>query len=85
MMKSQVIKLPLAILVLLCLLNMFYGFFEFVRFLALVGFGVLAYNAHEEKKTQVIIYVALALLLQPFFKIALGRMRWNIIDVIVAI
>jgi len=28
---------------------------------------------------------ALALLFQPFFKIALGRVMWNIVDVIVAI
>lgn len=32
-----------------------------------------------------IIYGALALLLQPLFKIALGRELWNIIDVLVAI
>ena len=63
-----------------------YGFYELVRFVALVGFGVLAYKAHqEERKTELIIYVALALLFQPFFKIALGRMLWNIVDVIVAV
>ena len=32
-----------------------------------------------------IIYGALALLFQPFFKIALGRELWNIVDVIVGI
>lgn len=86
MMKSQLIKIVLAILLLLCLLNMPYSFYELVRFGALVGFGVLAYKAHEEeKRTELIIYIALALLFQPFFKIALGRMLWNIVDVIVAV
>ena len=86
MMKSQLIKIVLAILLFLCLLKMPYGFYELVRFVALVGFGVLAYKAHqEERKTELIIYVALALLFQPFFKIALGRMLWNIVDVIVAV
>jgi hypothetical protein len=32
-----------------------------------------------------IIYVALAILFQPFFKIALGRELWNIVDGIVGI
>ena len=32
-----------------------------------------------------IIYGGLALLFQPFFKIALGREIWNIVDVIVVI
>ena len=86
MMKSQLIKIVLALLLLLCLLNMPYGFYELVRFVALVGFGVLAYRTYEEEnKTELIIYIALALLFQPFLKIALGRMLWNIVDVIVAV
>jgi hypothetical protein len=32
-----------------------------------------------------IVYIALAVLFQPLFKIALGRTLWNIIDVIVGI
>jgi hypothetical protein len=31
------------------------------------------------------IYGALAILFQPFFKLALGRELWNILDVIVGI
>lgn len=63
-----------------------YGFYQFVRFVALIGFGVLTYKANEqERQTEMIIYGALALLFQPFFKIALGREMWNIVDVIVGI
>lgn len=52
----------------------------------MVGFAYLAYQAKSEHKDQEIwIYGALALLFQPFFKIALGRELWNIVDVIVAI
>lgn len=32
-----------------------------------------------------IIYGALALLFQPFFKVALGRELWNMVDVVAAI
>ena len=83
---SKIIKITLAILLLLCLLDMPYGFYQFVRFIALIGFGVLAYNSREkEDKTSFVIFISLALLFQPFFKIALGRIIWNIVDVITAI
>ena len=36
------------------------------------------------KVSMAIVFGALALLFQPFFKIALGRILWNIVDVIVA-
>lgn len=83
---EDLIKIVLAALLLLCLLDMPYGFYQFVRFVALVGFGVLAYKANEHNsQNEMIIFGTLALLFQPFFKIALGREMWNIIDVIVAI
>ena len=81
-----IIKLILAILLFLCLLDMPYGFYQLVRFVALIGFGILAFKANEQdKKTEMIIYGGLALLFQPFFKIVLGRQIWNIVDVIVGI
>ena len=84
--RESFIKVVLAILVFLCLLDMPYGFYQFVRFAALIGFGVLAYNANEQDKdTEMIIYGGLALLFQPFFKITLGREIWNIVDIIVGI
>ncbi len=87
-MKSNetIIKIALAIVLFLCLLNMPYGFYQLVRFIALIGFGVLAYNAYNENNTnKMIVFGALALLFQPFFKIALGRAVWNILDVIIGI
>jgi len=80
------IKLILAILFFLCLAKMPYGYYQFVRFAGLIGFAILAYQAHEQgRQTEIIIYSGLALLFQPFFKIALGREMWNIVDVVVGI
>ena len=63
-----------------------YGYFQLVRFLALIGFGFLAYQANQQaQQTKMIIYGALALLFQPFFKVALGRELWNVVDVIVGV
>ncbi len=80
------IKVILAGLFFLCLLDMPYGFYQFVRVVGLIGFLILAYQANEQRKqVEMIIYGALAILFQPFFKIALGREIWNIVDVIVGI
>lgn len=83
---DKAIKIVLAILLFLCLADMPYVFYQFVRFVGLVGFAILAYQAHEQgRQTEMIIYGGLALLFQPFFKVALGRQMWNVVDVIVGI
>lgn len=83
---EKIIKIGLAALMFGCLLNMPYGYYQLVRFIALIGFGVLAYQANQQsRQTEMFIYGALALLFQPFSKIALGRELWNIIDVIVGV
>lgn len=63
-----------------------YGYYQFVRFAGLIGFAILAYQANQEgRQIEMFIYGGLALLFQPFLKIALGRQLWNIIDVVVGI
>jgi hypothetical protein len=80
------IKLILAVLFFICLLDMPYGYYQLVRFVALVGFAALAYTAYEQgQKTEAIVYVCLGILFQPLIKIALGRELWNAVDVIVGI
>lgn len=80
------IKIVLTILFLLCLLDMPYGYYQIVRFAGLLGFGILAFLSNENKqKILTVIFIGLAILFQPFFKIALGREIWNIIDVVVSI
>ena len=79
-------SIVLAILLFLCLANMPFGYYQFVRFAAAAFFGYAAYQENEEgKKELVVVFVILALLFQPFFKIALGRTLWNFVDVIVGI
>lgn len=77
--------LILAALMLLCLAPMPYGYFQLVRFVAMVVFGVMAYLYYTKHKTIIaMVFGGLALLFQPIFKIALGRTIWNVIDVLVA-
>lgn len=80
------IGVGLAIALLVCLFPMSYGYYRLVRFVAMVFFGCLALDFYKNQKTQLcVIAGSLALLFQPFIKIALGRTIWNVVDVIVAV
>lgn len=75
----------LAVLLLLCLFRMPYGYYMFVRFITMVLGVYFAYvEFKEERSLMEIVWIAIAILFQPFFKIALGRTLWNIVDMIVA-
>ncbi len=83
---EKLIKLGLAVILLTCLFDMPYGYFQFVRFISLVGFGILAFNANQKgEQIEQIIFIVLAILFQPLIKISLGRTIWNVVDVVVAI
>lgn len=80
------LKILLAALLLTCLVDMPYGYYQFVRFAGLVGFVVLAYDSFKaEQQRMAIMYACFALLFQPFIKVAFGRTGWNVVDVVVAI
>ena len=77
--------LVLAALMLLCLAPMPYGYFQLVRLLSAIAFAVMAFRYYRERKEwMAYTFGVLVLLFQPFYKIALGRTMWNVIDVIVA-
>jgi hypothetical protein len=83
---NKLIRVILAILFISCLLDMPYGYYQFVRLVGIICFSILAYQANQQsRQTEMIIYVGLALLFQPFIKLALGRDLWNIVDFIVGI
>ena len=84
-MSTTYLKLGLAILFLVCLFNMPYGYYQLVRFLGMVGFAVLAYQNYQKNQTWFVIWLASALLINPFIKVSLGRSLWNVADVVWAI
>ena len=53
---------------------------------ATVSFAYFSFQYFKENKEGMgFAFAALAILFQPFLKITLGRIIWNIIDVVVAI
>lgn len=83
---KPILKPVVAIILLLCLADMPYGYYQFVRIVAMIAFSIMAYQYYEmEKAPLAITFGGLALLFQPFIKVALGRTIWNIVDVVVAL
>jgi hypothetical protein len=77
---ETVIKIVLAILFIGCLFNMLYGYYMLIRFLGMVGFGVLAYEQYKKNEAWFITWLASAILINPLIKISLGGTIWNIVD-----
>jgi hypothetical protein len=83
---EKILKVIFAILLFGCLADMSYGYFQFVRFAGMGLFAFLAFKEFEQgNQNLAFVYVLLAILFQPFFKISLGRELWNVVDVIVGI
>jgi len=83
---ETIIKIALVLLSLICLFHLPYGYYQLIRYIALVGFAILAYYEYERKNIPMaIVYIGLVLLFQPIAKVTLGRQVWNIVDVVVAV
>lgn len=81
------LRLAISLLLLICLFDMPYGYYQFVRYVAATSFLVLGLTLPDSKQATVqkIVFISLAVLFQPLIKIALGRTIWNIVDVIIAV
>lgn len=75
-----------AVLLLLCLFDMPYGYYTLIRYVGMIVFGVLALFYIMSEHTEIgLVCAAIAVLFQPFVKFALGRTMWNVVDVLCAI
>lgn len=75
-------QLPLAVAFIIALLNLPYGYYELLRTVGMVFF--IAYGINSYKKDEelwVFFWFGSALLINPIFKIALGKYLWKIIDI----
>lgn len=80
------VKIGLAILLFLCLLDMPYGYYQLVRFISMMIFAFLAYyEFNKNNSLAAFLFIGLAILFQPLIKLTLGRELWNVVDVAVGI
>ena len=83
---ERITKLILAALFFICLLDMPYSYYQLVRFVSMLVFVFLGFKELEKENQNIAyLYFGLAILFQPFLKIALGRELWNLVDVVVGI
>ena len=76
-------RISLIIVLLFCLFEMPYWYYELLRIFGTIGFVYLAYQDHKAKlKYTPQIFVAAAILLNPIIKISFGRGTWQIFDLI---
>ena len=81
--STEITKIILAISFAICLYDMPYGYYQIVRFIGMFGFAILSYRAFVRTDNfYFVLWGASAILINPLFKIALGRDLWNIIDII---
>lgn len=80
-----IVKGIIAALLLLCLIDADYGFYQAMRTLVSFGFAFLAYNYYTSgDNTNAIIFLCLLILFQPLMKIGLGRGIWIVVDIATA-
>ncbi len=82
---TTIVKGIIAALLLLCLIDADYGFYQAMRTLVSFGFAFLAYIYYKSgDKNNAIIFLCLLILFQPLMKIGLGRGIWIVVDIATA-
>ncbi|MFT5253357.1 MAG: hypothetical protein ACI87N_002390 [Flavobacteriales bacterium] len=72
-------------MLLVCLLDMPYGYYQLVRIVSFVLSGYFAYTAYRRKRIiTLLIFIIAGLLFNPIVKVALGIAIWQIVDIIYA-
>ncbi len=80
---ENLVRVALALLLVGCLADMPYGYFRAVRFLGTAGFVYLAFQEKARNNDEMFwFWVVSAVIINPIVKISLGRVLWNIVDVI---
>lgn len=83
---KYLIKLLLPALLLLCLVNMPYGYYVFIRIIMSIAAAIISYNYFEQNKNEIAYFWGgIVILFQPLYKIPLGKDLWKIVDLIIAI
>lgn len=80
--KLKILKVILIVLFTGCLFDMPYGYYELVRFFGVFGFIYLAHTNYQNGNRWWCIWSISALLINPFLRISLDKITWNIIDII---
>lgn len=77
--QEEVIKASITILFIICLVFWNIELFEYVRYIAMIGFGILSYKEKDSSKIDwIITWLISSLLICPFLNIQLMDELWKI-------
>lgn len=63
-----------------------YLYFQFIRVTGMIVFGLMAYQSYTTQKMNLaIVFFLSVLIINPFFKVPLGRFNWNVLDTVWAV
>ena len=80
------VKISLIALLILCLFDMPYWYYQLFRIFGTIGFVYLAYVEYSLKlKLTPQIFVAMAIIINPIIKILFDRDTWQIVDIILVV
>lgn len=82
----EIVSGCLAIMLIIGLCNMPYGFYTLLRIVTTVVMSCFVYRFLSDHRTSLaIICGTIALIFQPFIKVVLDKTTWHFVDVLVAI
>ena len=85
-MHSIWIKISLIVILLLCLFDLPYWYYQLVRLFGTIGFAYLAFVDYKAGvKYSPYVFGVAAILLNPIAKVSFGREMWNVIDIVLAV
>lgn len=83
---ERAIKIVVALLLILSAFTSSTDYDLLVSFIVVVALGILAYNSHINKKViELIMYLLIIGMFQPFFELPIAPKWWLIIDLLVAL
>lgn len=84
-MNKSSIKILLILLLLCCLFDLPYWYYQLVRIFGTIGFAYLSWKEYAERlKITPILFAISAILLNPIIKISFDRNTWQFVDIILA-
>ncbi|MHC5202595.1 DUF6804 family protein [Myroides sp. LJL119] len=83
---EKAIKIFVAVMLLTTAFSMPEDYYRLVSFVVFVAFSILAYNSHVNKKlVEVITYLVLILIIQPFYVFDISKKTYIIINIIIGV
>lgn len=84
-MKIENLAFAVGVLLLIAVLNLPYGYYQFLRLVVSISSGILAFTFFEKESTGWVLgFGAIALLFNPMFPVYSDKETWIMIDLIVA-